>query len=119
MPTAARPADDVEAAVTTLVQRAQAEGQMSLAQLRTHFDAAGIGPDEARTVLRKLTESGVVIGSDEPRKTSRRAGATRPATTAKAATRPAGRPTGGPGARSTRTWPRRGSSASAASTPVR
>ena len=91
MPTAARPADDVEAAVNLLVQRAQREGQMSLAQLRTQFDAAGIGPDEARTVLRRLTEGGVVIGSDEPKKPVRKTAKTRPAAAPKAATRPAGR----------------------------
>jgi RNA polymerase primary sigma factor len=63
MSTAASPADLVEA----LVVRAHAEGQLSLAQLRNSFDQAGIGPDEARTVLRRLTESGTVIGTDEPK----------------------------------------------------
>ena len=62
MPTAAHPADVVQA----LVERAQVEGQLSLTQLRDTFDTAGIGPDEARAVLRRLTESGMVIGTDEP-----------------------------------------------------
>jgi RNA polymerase primary sigma factor len=92
MPTAARPADN-DVVVEALVQRAANEGQMSLAQLRTTFDQAGIGPDQARAVLRRLTEGGMVIGSDEPKKT-RRAATTRPAVTRKAApTRPAGRTT--------------------------
>ncbi|MCW2498899.1 MAG: polymerase, sigma 70 subunit, RpoD subfamily [Frankiales bacterium] len=91
MPTAARPADAVEA----MVARAQAEGQLSLAQLRSTFEQAGIGPDEARAVLRRLTEGGMVIGTDEPtkpRRTTTRSAA-RPAArpVSKAATRPAGR----------------------------
>ena len=63
MPTAAHPADVVQA----LVERAQVEGQLSLTQLRDTFDTAGIGPDEARAVLRRLTESGLVIGTDDPK----------------------------------------------------
>ncbi|MDX6220473.1 MAG: polymerase primary sigma factor [Frankiales bacterium] len=96
MPTAARPADK-DVVVEALVQRAASEGQMSLAQLRTTFEQAGIGPDQARAVLRRLTEGGMVIGSeggaDEPRK-SRRAAVTRPAPARMAgSTRPAGRTT--------------------------
>ena len=91
MPTAARPADN-DVVVEALVQRAAAEGQMSLAQLRTTFDQAGIGPAEARAVLKRLTEGGLVIGSDEPKKARRATATTRPATARKAApTRPAGR----------------------------
>ncbi|MDX6217210.1 MAG: polymerase primary sigma factor [Frankiales bacterium] len=67
MPTAARPADN-DVVVEALVQRAAAEGQMSLAQLRTTFEQASIGPDQARAVLRRLTQGGLVIGSDEPKK---------------------------------------------------
>ncbi|MCU1623075.1 MAG: rpoD [Frankiales bacterium] len=74
MPTAARPADN-DVVVEALVQRAAAEGQMSLAQLRTTFEQASIGPAQARAVLRRLTEGGLVIGADEPKK-GRRASAT-------------------------------------------
>jgi RNA polymerase primary sigma factor len=101
MPTAARPADVVEAMVQRAVQ-AGAQGQMSLAQLRSTFDQAGIGPDDARVVLKRLAEGGMVIGADEPAKKARRTpAATRPASRAAssprtsvrstAATRPAGR----------------------------
>ena len=89
MPTV-RPADVVEA----LVERAQADGQLSLAQLRATFEQAGIGPDEARAVLRRLTEGGMVIGTDEPKTTrARRTSVARPAArpAAKQATRPVGR----------------------------
>ena len=93
MPIAARPADVVEA----MVARAEVEGQLSLAQLRSSFEQAGIGPDEARTVLRRLTEGGMVIGAggapSEPKAKARRTPAARPAArpAAKQATRPVGR----------------------------
>ncbi len=57
----ARPSDVVEA----LVERARNEGRLSLEQLRTSFDAAGIGPTEARAVLRELSEQGAVVMSDD------------------------------------------------------
>ena len=91
MPTA-RPADVVEA----LADRAQSEGQLSLAELRVTFEAAGIGPDEARAVLKRLTEGGMVIGTDEPPVTRpRRTPSARPAArpTSAQATRPVGRTT--------------------------
>ncbi len=99
MPTATRPADAVEAMVARVVETVTAQGQTTLAQLRSTFEAAGMGPAQARSVLKRLTEAGVVIGADEPTKTSRTraahasAGPTGPGTTArtKAATRPAGR----------------------------
>lgn len=50
MTTAARPADVLEA----LVERAQTEGALTLEQLRTTFEQAGIGPTEAGDVLRRL-----------------------------------------------------------------
>ncbi len=95
MSTAARPADVIEA----LVERAQAEGALSLDQLRTTFEEAGIGPAEAGDVLRRLTEAGAVLGTEEQkpaRRRSPRAAAARPAArptakTAPAAKRPAGR----------------------------
>ena len=80
MPTAAHPADVVQA----LVERAQVEGQLSLAQLRSTFDTAGIGPDEARAVLRRLTENGMVIGTDEPKAPRSRRAPARPAAVAAA-----------------------------------
>ncbi|CAA9344844.1 MAG: RNA polymerase sigma factor RpoD [uncultured Frankineae bacterium] len=71
----ARPADVVEA----LVERARSEGRLSLDQLRTVFDAAGIGPTEGRAVLRELSEQGAVVVSDDlaaakPARTRRTAG---------------------------------------------
>ncbi len=92
----ARPADVTEA----LVERSRTEGQLSPEQLRAAFDEAGIGPAEARTVLRQLAELGAMITSEVPaaerparaRRTSK-ASAARPAKRAAGPqeTRPAGR----------------------------
>ena len=90
----ARPADVVEA----LVERSRAEGRLSMEQLRTAFDAAGIGPSEARSVLRQLSEQGAVLGIGRERPPPGPGGATkapaaRPAkrTAGPQETRPAGR----------------------------
>jgi len=67
MPAPARPADVVE----TLVARSQSEGPLSLEQLRSAFDAAGIGPSEARSVLRSLSEQGAVLQAEAERPAAR------------------------------------------------
>ncbi|CAN5171609.1 RNA polymerase sigma factor [soil metagenome] len=83
----ARPADVVE----TLVARSQSEGPLSLEQLRSAFDSAGIGPSEARTVLRSLTEQGaVLVSSPEAERPATRARRTAKTTVARPAKRAAG-----------------------------
>ena len=92
----ARPADVTEA----LVERSRTEGRLSLDQLRAAFDEAGIGPTEAKAVLRQLAQDGAVLKSEElaaldkaaPRSRSK-ASAARPAkrATGPQETRPAGR----------------------------
>jgi len=92
----ARPADVTEA----LVERSRTEGRLSLDQLRSAFAEAGIGPVEAKAVLRQLAQDGAVITSEElaaldkaaPRSRSK-ASAARPAkrATSPQETRPAGR----------------------------
>jgi RNA polymerase primary sigma factor len=99
MPTATRPADAVEAMVARVSKETGLRGPLTLTQLRSTFDEAGIGPKEGAGVLRRLTELGVVIGGeDDKTRTTRRtstvakkAATTRPTTRTKAATRPAGR----------------------------
>jgi RNA polymerase primary sigma factor len=71
VPAPARPADVVEA----LVARSAREGGLSLSQLRTVFDEAGMGPAEARAVLAQLSEAGAVL-ADEPATRTRPAGKT-------------------------------------------
>ena len=92
MSTAARPSDVVEA----LVERAQTEGALSLEQLRTTFEQAGIGPAEAGVVLRRLTAAGAVSlsgGEEGKAPRARRSPSARPAArpAGKQVTRPAGR----------------------------
>ena len=83
----ARPADVVE----MLVARSQSEGPLSLAQLRAAFDDAGIGPSEARAVLRSLTEQGAVtVSSPEAERPAGRARRTAKTTVARPAKRAAG-----------------------------
>ena len=93
MSTAARPADVIEA----LVERAQTEGALTLEQLRTTFEQAGIGPGEAGEVLRRLTEAGAVrcpaARSPPPRSRRKRTAATaRPVKRTPKAADPPGRP---------------------------
>jgi len=92
MPAPVRSADTV---VEALVERSRIEGGLSMEQLRSAFDDAGIGPSEARTVLRQLSEQGAVLGSDEqaPRARRTKTSAARPTkrTTGPQETRPAGR----------------------------
>ena len=92
MPAPARSADTV---VEALVERSRIEGGLSMEQLRSAFDDAGIGPTEARTVLRQLSEQGAVLGSEEqaPRARRTKTSAARPTkrTTGPQETRPAGR----------------------------
>ncbi len=67
--TIARVLDQVpEAAhVEALLERARTEGRLSLDQLRQAFDDAGIGPAQAKRVLRLIADAGVAIGSDQPK----------------------------------------------------
>ena len=93
MPAPAKPLDLVEA----LVERSQVEGRLSLDQLRAAFDDAGVTSADADTMLRSLTEAGVVLDAADGKRTRRTAtkgkAADRPAArpAAKQATRPAGR----------------------------
>ncbi|WP_295658110.1 sigma-70 factor domain-containing protein, partial [uncultured Nocardioides sp.] len=88
----ARPADVVDA----LVERSRTEGRLSLEQLRTAFDHAGVGPAEARTVLRQLSEQGAVLLSEDaaPTTTRSRRAAAKPDGSKAPAARPAKRAAG-------------------------
>jgi RNA polymerase primary sigma factor len=103
MPTATRPADAVEAMVARVAKQVGAQGQTTLAQLRSTFEEAGIGPKQGASVLKRLTEMGVVIGGEKSPKSAAKsapktakkattpaAAKTAPKTTRKAATRPTG-----------------------------
>jgi len=66
--TAERIADSDDEASTTrvddLIQRGRSQGHLSLAELRTAFDQAGLTPAEGRSILRELSESGVRLANE-------------------------------------------------------
>ncbi|MGH3257574.1 MAG: RNA polymerase sigma factor [Streptosporangiaceae bacterium] len=58
---------DEEASTTRvddLVQRGRSQGHLSLSELRTAFDQAGMTPAEGRSILRELSESGVRLANE-------------------------------------------------------
>src|SRR5580658_9025925 len=82
--------------VDDLIQRGRSQGHLSLSDLRTAFEQAGLTPAEARSILRELSESGVRLADEEtelkgprtkakPAAGSAKAPATRTATTETAA----------------------------------
>ena len=56
-----------------LIQRGRSQGHLSLSDLRTAFEQAGLTPAEARSILRELSEAGVRLADEETE--SRRSGA--------------------------------------------
>ena len=52
--------------VDDLIQRGRSQGHLSLSDLRTAFEQAGLTPAEARSILRELSESGVRLANEEP-----------------------------------------------------
>jgi RNA polymerase primary sigma factor len=50
--------------VDDLIQRGRSQGHLSLAELRTAFDQAGLTPAEGRSILRELSESGVRLANE-------------------------------------------------------
>jgi RNA polymerase primary sigma factor len=64
----AAPAQDEEAnstRVDDLIQRGRSQGHLSLSDLRTAFEQAGLTPAEARSILRELSEAGVRLANEE------------------------------------------------------
>src|SRR6201992_2733848 len=56
--------------VDDLIQRGRSQGHLSLSELRTAFEQAGIAPAEGRTILRELAEAGIQM-ANEPAKGKR------------------------------------------------
>jgi RNA polymerase primary sigma factor len=59
--------------VDDLIQRGRSQGHLSLAELRTAFDEAGLTPAEGRSILRELSEAGVRLANEltEPKRSPR------------------------------------------------
>src|ERR1700752_324662 len=51
--------------VDDLIQRGRSQGHLSLSDLRTAFEQAGLTPGEARSILRELSEAGVRLPDEE------------------------------------------------------
>jgi len=89
--TAERIASSDDEASTTrvdeLIQRGRSQGHLSLAELRTAFDEAGLTPAEGRSILRELSEAGVRLANELA--DSKKAPKSRPARSAPAPARAA------------------------------
>jgi RNA polymerase primary sigma factor len=76
--------------VDDLIQRGRSQGHLSLSDLRTAFEQAGLTPTEARSILRELSEAGVRLANEEPEllapKPARKAAAGSKGSAAKAST---------------------------------
>jgi RNA polymerase primary sigma factor len=75
--------------VDDLIQRGRSQGHLSLSELRTAFEEAGLTPAEGRSILRELSEAGVQLANEVteklgPAKTARKTRATSTAKTAPA-----------------------------------
>jgi RNA polymerase primary sigma factor len=70
---AARADEETTTHVDELIQRGRGQGYLSLPELRDAFDQARVSPTEARSIIRELTEAGVVLGN-EPAEAAEAAG---------------------------------------------
>src|SRR5215471_3267512 len=64
----AAPVHDDEAdstRVDDLIQRGRSQGHLSLSDLRTAFERAGLTPAEARSIVRELSEAGVRLADEK------------------------------------------------------
>jgi RNA polymerase primary sigma factor len=61
---AAREDEETTTHVDELIQRGRGQGFLSLPELRDAFDQAHVSPTEARSIIRELTEAGVVLGNE-------------------------------------------------------
>src|ERR1700743_2053968 len=86
------PADEEASSsrVDDLIQRGRSQGHLSLSDLRTAFEQAGLQPTEARSILRELSEAGVRLADEEPEllapRPARQAAASSKSSVAKAST---------------------------------
>ena len=84
--------------VDDLIQRGRSQGHLSLSDLRTAFERAGLTPAEARSILRELSEAGVRLADEEtelkaPRAKAKAAGGAKAPAAKAAAAEPAARKT--------------------------
>jgi len=80
--------------VDDLIQRGRSQGHLSLSDLRTAFEQAGLTPGEARSILRELSEAGVRLADEETELKAPRARAKTASKAAGSAKAPAAKATG-------------------------
>src|ERR1700761_8065039 len=119
-PAASGDEETISSRVDALIQRGRSQGHLSLSDLRTAFEQAGLTPGEARSILRELSESGVRLADEEtelkaPRVRAKAAAGGAKASTARTAATAATAATETAG-RKTRT--RKADQASAAASPA-
>ena len=80
--------------VDDLIQRGRSQGHLSLSELRTAFEQAGIAPAEGRSILRELADAGVRLANERQEAPKSKRTTPKPGTvkagTAKASTAEAG-----------------------------
>jgi RNA polymerase primary sigma factor len=105
--------------VDDLIQRGRSQGHLSLSDLRTAFETAGLQPAEARSILRELSEAGVRLADEETElKASRGKAKPAAAKTAVAAKAAAAETATGTAAKKTRAKKAEPAAAAAAATPA-
>ncbi len=77
--------------VDDLIRRGRSQGHLSLAELRTAFDQAGLTPAEGRSILRELSEAGVRLANELDQGGSKSHPKRSPAETSRADTARAGK----------------------------
>src|ERR1700751_1835980 len=88
--------------VDDLIQRGRSQGHLSLSDLRTAFEQAGLTPAEARSILRELSEAGVRPAAEAPELRAPPRGRAKPAAKAAGAAKtPAAKAPGTPAATET------------------
>src|SRR5437764_7986820 len=54
------------APVEDLLEAASEQGALTFAEVRKALDEAGVGPAEAKRLIRLITDRGITIGADSP-----------------------------------------------------
>jgi len=103
--------------VDDLIQRGRSQGHLSLSDLRTAFEQAGLTPGEGRSILRELSEAGVRLADEDTELKATRAKA-KAAPAAKAATAKATATAAAPEAGAKRTRTRKAAEQAPAAAPT-
>ncbi|MCW2939128.1 MAG: polymerase, sigma 70 subunit, RpoD subfamily [Actinomycetia bacterium] len=73
------PAEPTPTALEDLLERGRSQGHLSLNEVRSAFESAGIASAQGKSLLRELSEAGVQLASEKPPATSSRSKKAEPA----------------------------------------